>query len=1662
MKKQISNLIKIIVVAIIIILFRQTQVEAVKWNGKTINSDGDLQSLVVSGSLLDGDPAKLVGAVLPSLGNNTINKPGGICVQNRHFTGYSSTIGYKVSSIIDLNNFDKNTIAKPGDFISYKSSKDIKKYTMKKLGSVKNEYHKVSYTSRNIPSAGHGVSTLGYLMYAARNDTRNDSPTKFSIAQVYWLDQSKFIKSGIIKNETYTGSDIWEDRFNRDIAIVKAGDDYANSSATYNFSINNGNKKSNGSVRTATFTKYDTTGRAYATYNSENGYTYIGPYALRYNYKYANNDLNVVGATVTEGSLKVKGYTNKRNSTDIKSFKNLEKDETFYIVIKGKLTDTLKLQIKIRNPVIKARMIFLVGRTIYEQNLLIYQGQKGYTYDAITIPMKGTPDSNEIEINIKKVDSNTLKAITGAAFTIKNTETGKYIDENGKESDTPKEIATDSNGYIKISKVPKGTYEATETKVPAGYKATSETVKIVNDGVTIVKNEPEGGNGEGLIKLIKNTNAPLEGIKFGIKDWEPDDSRFKKEPTKPDKSNYQKAVPCPGESCSQYGTAHSHGTTLDTEAYNKAVEEYEYLKEGYEYWKDSQVNYKAIATSDKEGKVKFTGFRTDGSYTVYEIEIPNPYFQTNDLPKVVLTGYRDTTNSNIYNERKYIDIEGTVFLDGRDGKQNIRNNVYDQEEGFNGVKVTLKRNGQVVANVSSGYDSDGSSTGIAGHYKFLGDINHLKIDAQHLNEYTIEFEYNGLKYESVAQTSIEPGASSKAKEKETEREAFNTRYSTVTANTKIANGQSTNKAKGGDIIRYKSEPHTSEVIYQTSAKDDKGNAYDNVGYADEQYHITSYTTEAGLDLSTPNKEGGYPYDPAKDSIVDINFGIYEREHPDVAISADLDTAETSINGYTQIYPYQKRYGQIGDDSAFTVEVKESDTYYPSYQRRLYKSDVQYTQGVNDGSELAIYLTYKVSIKNQSSSINVTVNDIVDYFTKDVTGGIVAVGKTPNTLAEIPAKTNSNRYQLTDPDGIQYSSMEEDSGYSKQYITLNKEIRTGDKYEFYVQYKMTLDAIRKTIDEDVKFNNVFELNTVSAKTDDEIWTAVDMDSAVGNCVPSDIQTMEDDTDYAPGINITTKSEDVRQITGIVFEDQTSTELKVGQERNGNGQYDQGEKGVPNAVVQLLDVDREGQIAYTVTDGTNVKTGSDGNYTLSGFIPGNYIIKYTYGNGTDKYTAQQYKSTIYVDQARANENYANGYRDGVDTGNKYWYLNEVDARKSDAVDNYSGEIKTLYNIPQATINEPRTEIEKKLGYNDEDKMQHILNGTNIDNTISIDAYTPRMGLKVKVSDSQEDEPYVISNVDFGIAERARYKVQIDKVVNRIQLVQPDGSILRDFTSYDKDKLPENTTLIPSQRGISRGYIKFEIDAEILQTPTLLVEYGFKVTNISEVEYVDEAYYKYGVVPQDKDNKIVKLSIVNILDYVDNELQYTENSHMITEGKTDITNKSNGWSTINLLRDGNKYVSQDVLKALYDEKENCAYNTILISNGLDNKMLKPEESAEIALSLNKTLSPKQDEMRYENLTEVVEVKKAWGRELSMEETTTGAGDGQKLGNFDPVKDPDDDSKIIKVKDPDTNYSETIIILPPTGADKNSIILYTSIGIVALAILAAGVIIIKKKVQK
>ena len=868
---------------------------------------------------------------------------------------------------------------------------------------------------------------------------------------------------------------------------------------------------------------------------------------------------------------------------------------------------------------------------------------KNITANGQTIEIVVENEKQPLSFTIIKAEQDTGSKIKGAKFKFKNA-LNEWLGENNTltTQDKAKEFETDANGQINLVNIPNAEWYAVETYAPQGYKILNTNgIQLNNDGKTNTTTIYNQKIIDLQIKKVdsKNANVTIPGAKFIFKN-----------------------------------------TTKGLWLYKDAAGDYQLT---------SDKSKALVATTDSQGLITIKGL-PNGEYEATEVEAPAGYKILSESVKL-----QKNQTTVITNTKQCVDIGGTVFVDGQQGKTSTLNNVYDDGEGVNGLRVILKLNGQEISSVSSGYSSNGTKCEKDGQYKFDGE--QLRIDREHLSEYTVEFMYNGMKYESIAKTTTESGNGSKAKESTSDRQAFNTKYTTVTADTKIANGQSTNKAAEGNIIRYKSENYTSKIIYQTTAKDDNGKPYDNTLYADDQYHITSSTKEAGLDLGTPNKQGGYPFDPTKDEIVDINFGVYEREDPDMAITSDLFAAETAINGYSEIYQYGKRYGQIEDGSAYTVTVKASDVKYNQpYERKLYKTDVEYTTETDDGSELAVYLTYSVTIKNQSSSINVMVKDLVNYFNKDFSDGIIEAG-TGAVLGEVATMKNNNAFVVTNIDGIEVSEVSEDSGYSKQYITLNKEIEAGSKFQFLIQYKMKKEAIVKVLQGGISFNNIVEINTCSAEhKDGRVWTAVDMDSAVGNCIPNNKATLEDDTDYAPAINILLDTENEREISGIVFEDSTDKEFNTNELRNGNGTYDSGEKGIENVTVQLIDIDR-GTIAYSDNDGTNIVSGSQGNYALHGFIPGNYIIKFTYGKDAEKYTAQQYKSTIYVDQARANMNYANGYinasgyKNGYSAGNKYWYLVDTNERKSDAIDNYNGEMQTLYKINDDLVNKTRMEID-----------------------------------------------------------------------------------------------------------------------------------------------------------------------------------------------------------------------------------------------------------------------------------------------------------------------------------------------------------------------------------
>ena len=215
---------------------------------------------------------------------------------------------------------------------------------------------------------------------------------------------------------------------------------------------------------------------------------------------------------------------------------------------------------------------------------------------------------------------------------------------------------------------------------------------------------------------------------------------------------------------------------------------------------------------------------------------------------------------------------------------------------------------------------------------------------------------------------------------------------------------------------------------------------------------------------------------------------------------------------------------------------------------------------------------------------------------------------------------------------------------------------------------------------------------------------------------------------------------------------------------------------------------------------------------------------------------------------------------------------------------------------------------------------------------------------------------------------------------------------------------------------GLVKLELDNELIQGATVEVEYEIKVTNNSELDYVSEDFYKYGI----KSGNEVTITPTSIIDYLDKNWGFE-------------AEKNKEW-TVKSLDEIKNIVAKEVYE---NEDSTIADKTILYTESLKDKKLKPTESATVNLNVSKVLS-NSDEVSLDNESEITKLTKNGGPRPS-----------PTPGNHVPGQDP---------KEPDESTSETVIVTPSTGANLEFIV-PVMVGVIALVILGAGVVIIKKK---
>lgn len=1029
-------------------------------------------------------------------------------------------------------------------------------------------------------------------------------------------------------------------------------------------------------------------------------------------------------------------------------------------------------------------------------------------------------------------------------------------------------------------------------------------------------------------------------------------------------------------------------------------------------------NGKAVYTStpttiktDANGKLHIENLYP-GKYEL--IETVNPYFGYEDLPKVIDSNIEVTPGATktitATNKREYIKISGYVWEDRvKDDKQSTRNGLYNNDASDTedklvaNVTVKLKnKDGQVIQQV----DTDSN-----GQYEFTN----VKIDD--LPNLYVEFTYNGMTYTNVAvRTSVDNG--SKASEGE-ERTKFNEEYAIITK----GQSQNSNGQKTYDIS-YDRGDHTSTVNYGAESKYGYPEATKPINYTEEQYLIQSNTYNGYngyLDkIKTPDqiREEGIV------EITNINLGLYEREQPDIAVIKDIESARVTINGYEHTYKYAERFNnknEYGD--GFDTKVKFGQKYGSmSYTRELYPSDIKYT-GENG---LEVWLTYKISFKNQSTSLITTINEFEDYY--DTKYNNIKVGTEINDNGTIKDGTVIESSEMTT----------DNNSYNKVSVKPKLTIEAQKEGVVYVELQVNPQNIIDIVDTgvDVKLDNVTEVTSYSTKdSNGNVYAGIDVDSAPGNLDPEDKNTYEDDTDQAPGMLLVLGEE--RKVSGNVFEDATNAELVTGDIRQGDGLFGAGDKNIKDVEVRLVDLSgntvKIHQGGDTWVDAITT-TNENGEYSIQGYVPGKYYIEFKWGDNT--YRVQNYKNTI-VDK----DSYDNKLN------NLEWYKENSDTRESDALDNY----ETRQRI-DSEITEETYAIKEKINntYNDSYTGEKFINkmtsntpafnikieyiGSNGDENTGVtnirDEYETDENGVLEVDSNGDlirkgDSLNNITNVDFGIAERARQVLQLEKRVGTIKITLANGSVLINDEIGEDGKLKNNSkylTYIPEfvdSNGIitSKGQVKMEIDSEILQGSTLEIGYVYKVTNISEVEYLTQEFNNYG--RGYGETNIVTLSTNKIIDYVDNNvaLENVEGQNWTIE-----LNKSN------LINNGLLKDTTEIRDVLNDR------NLVITKTDLASIILEPTQSATATLTASKLLANTRDEIEADNDAEIINVGRNGGRELVV-----------IPGNYVPGK--------TETMEYDDDQAETVVVLPPTGLTTN-VIRNVVISLVVLVIIATGII--------
>lgn len=473
---------------------------------------------------------------------------------------------------------------------------------------------------------------------------------------------------------------------------------------------------------------------------------------------------------------------------------------------------------------------------------------------------------------------------------------------------------------------------------------------------------------------------------------------------------------------------------------------------------------------------------------------------------------------------------------------------------------------------------------------------------------------------------------------------------------------------------------------------------------------------------------------------------------------------------------------------------------------------------------------------------------------------------------------------------------------------------------------------------------------------------------------------------------------------------------------------------------------------------------------------------------------YKSRMY--------NYdinAGSARQGVSDAKDVYAYRQRQINYSTTVTNYKSEVLDSFEklgtyVPTDASGKVDTNAQKSLQSSMVNELMENTKQVAQTGTIDVEVEYNRTSSSEEVGNNNGSE-YKITDVDLGLVERPRSQLKMNKEIANFKVVLESGDVLfnatktvnnlyfaehqghyviyyRDHNAWNQNsgnlaqtQLPPRLyrlagTIVSANSTETPELLQAYIDDELLEGARIQITYAYKVENVGEIDYLDKQFYYTGKTNNTSASNISRTSADTVIDYVTNEIKYAKDY-----------NSENNWNVryANELTNTSAKGETDLVNRQYATRLKT-YNTLLTTEDMNGGLLpraiasdyNEATSKDTSLILTTTVSTNNsgDNLVYNNLTEIVKMTNSQGRRMQFAIVGNQVMADQSLGN-NAASSELSKIKLVTPSEIDADSAQQVVLMPPTGANKNYLP-YILAALVSAGLIIAAVVIIKTKVLK